>query len=352
MTEYPELEEEDELFEHRRFVADKGQSMLRIDKFLFHKMENTSRNRIQKAADAGCIRVNGAAVKSNYKVKPLDEIALVFPNPPRATGLLPEEIPLDITFEDEHLIVLNKPAGLVVHPGVGNHNGTLVNGLLHHFQALPRPENPYGDHGESLRPGLVHRIDKDTSGLLVIAKTEEAMTLLARQFFERSIERRYIALVWGQVHEQKGTIEGHIGRDHKDRKRYTVYPDGSEGKPAVTHYEVLENLPYVTLVSCKLETGRTHQIRVHMRHMGHALFNDPRYGGNRALMGPDTAKYRQFIQNCLNLIPGQALHAQSLGFIHPATGEKLYFEAPIPESFESILTKWRKAAWKGEEGGI
>jgi len=347
MIENP-VEEEDELFEHRRFIADKGQGMLRIDKFLFHKMEHTSRNRIQKAADAGCIRVNGNPVKSNYKVKPLDEIALVFPNPPRATGLLPEAIPLDITYEDDCLIVVNKPAGLVVHPGVGNHTGTLVNGLLHHFESLPQPKNPNSTGTETMRPGLVHRIDKDTSGLLVIAKTEEAMTFLARQFFERTIERRYLALVWGQVKEDKGTIEGHIGRDHKDRKRFTVYPDGSEGKPAVTHYEVVERLPYVTLVACKLETGRTHQIRVHMRYIGHALFNDPRYGGDRPIVGPETSKYRQFIQNCLELIAGQALHAQSLGFIHPETKEKLYFEAPLPTELETILGKWRKAAWKAE----
>lgn len=333
--------DEDDWFEHYRWVVDAGQNPLRIDKFLFLKMERTSRNRIQKAAETHCVRVNDKPVKSNYRVKPGDLIQVMFPNPPRSRTLEPENIPLDICYEDEHLIVLNKPAGLVVHPGVGNHGGTLVNALLYHFSQLPVSTNPQGDHGESMRPGLIHRLDKDTSGILVVAKTEEAMTLLARQFFERTTERRYVALVWGNVAEDAGRIEGHIARDPRDRQLFRVFPDGSQGKHAVTHYRVLERFGFVTLVECKLETGRTHQIRVHMKYMGHTLFNDVRYGGDKPLKGYDTQKYRQFIANLSALIPGQALHAKSLGFTHPATGEWKYFESPLPPGFEEILNRWR-----------
>jgi 23S rRNA pseudouridine1911/1915/1917 synthase len=348
MIAQDEDETEEAWYEHRSFSVDKGQGLLRIDKFLFMKMEHVSRNRIQKAADAGCIRVNGAPVKSNYKVKPLDTISLVFPNPPRATGLLPEDIPLDILFEDEHLIIVNKPAGMVVHPGVGNHSGTLVNGLFYHFNKLPILANGFGEHGQDIRPGLVHRIDKDTSGLLVAAKTEEAMTFLAAQFFERTIDRHYVALVWGNVKEEQGTIIGFIGRDPNERKRFKVFTDESEGKHAVTHFKVLQRFDYVTLVQCKLETGRTHQIRVHMKHIGHPLFNDPKYGGDRIAKGPDTQKYKRFIENGFMLLPGQALFAQSLGFIHPHNKQKMYFEAPLPEAFETLLNKWRKANLKKE----
>lgn len=344
MSEFLQEQEEPEeegWFEHHRLVADKGQGLLRIDKFLFTKMEHTSRNRIQRSAQMGCIRVNDVAVKSNYRVKPGDVVTVVFPNPPRSQTLEPEPMDLAICFEDDHLLVLDKPAGLVVHPGVGNHTGTLVNGLLYHFSQLPVAKNPHGAHGEMQRPGLIHRLDKDTSGTMVIAKTEEAMTLVARQFFERTIHRRYVALVWGNVAEDQGTIEGAIGRDPRDRQAFRVFPDGSQGKPAITHYKVLERFGFVTLVECRLETGRTHQIRVHLKYLGHTLFNDPRYGGQQVLKGIDSAKYKLFVQHLMALIPGQALHAKSLGFMHPFTGEDLYFETPVPVGFSQILERWR-----------
>ena len=325
----------DELFEHFRFVADKGQQPLRVDKYLMNKIENATRNKIQKAAKDGNIYVNDAPVKSNYKVKPNDEVKVLFEHPPYEFLLVPEDIPLDIVYEDDAVLVVNKPAGMVVHPGHGNYSGTLINALTFHFENLP--------NNSSNRPGLVHRIDKDTSGLLVIAKTEEAMTHLAKQFFDKSTQREYVALVWGSMDEDQGTVEGNIGRHPKNRLQNTVFLDdeAEKGKPAVTHYKVLERLGYVTLVSCTLETGRTHQIRVHMKHIGHTLFNDERYGGDQILKGTHFSKYKQFVENCFKVLPRQALHARTLGFVHPVSGQFMSFEAPIPEDMEQCLDKWR-----------
>jgi len=328
---------ESELFEHRRWLVDRGQDLLRIDKFLMHKIQNASRNRIQNAAKAGNILVNGKQVKQNYRVKPLDEISIVLPHPPRDRTLLPENIPLDILFEDDDVLVINKPAGLVVHPGVGNYTGTLVNALMYHFSTLPDMGSEHGP-----RPGLVHRLDKDTSGVMVIAKTEYAMSHLARQFFERTSDRRYTALVWGDLPDDKGTITGNIGRSLRDRKVMDVLPPESElGKHAVTHYTVLERFGYVTLVECKLETGRTHQIRVHFKNIGHPLFNDPWYGGDSILRGTTFARYRQFIENCFALLPRQALHARTLAFTHPTSTKWMSFETPLPADLEAVVTKWR-----------
>lgn len=327
--------QEQELFEHHHIEVDKGQNLLRIDKFLLTRLPDVSRTKIQLAAEAGNILVNQKAVKSNYKVKPGDEISIVLPYPPRVLELIPQNIPIDILYEDEHLLVLNKKAGMVVHPGYGNYTGTLVNALIYHFEHLP------GLKGDVPRPGLVHRLDKHTSGVMVVAKSELALNDLARQFFERSISRLYHALVWGDVKQDSGTVTGHIGRSSKDRKVFTVYMDGEQGKHAVTHYTVLERLGYVSLVQCKLETGRTHQIRVHMKHIGHTLFNDLEYGGNTLLKGTTFANYRQFVENCFALLPGQALHAQTLGFIHPATQKELFFEAPLPEDFQEVLIRWK-----------
>lgn len=327
--------QEQELFEHHHIEVDKGQNLLRIDKFLLTRLPDVSRTKIQLAAEAGNILVNQKAVKSNYKVKPGDEISIMLPYPPRVLELIPQNIPIDILYEDEHLLVLNKKAGMVVHPGYGNYTGTLVNALIYHFEHLP------GLKGDVPRPGLVHRLDKHTSGVMVVAKSELALNDLARQFFERSISRLYHALVWGDVKQDSGTVTGHIGRSSKDRKVFTVYMDGEQGKHAVTHYTVLERLGYVSLVQCKLETGRTHQIRVHMKHIGHTLFNDLEYGGNTLLKGTTFANYRQFVENCFALLPGQALHAQTLGFIHPATQKELFFEAPLPEDFQEVLIRWK-----------
>lgn len=326
----------DELYEHHRFVAEKGQQPLRVDKFLMNYIEKATRNKIQKAATAGNIYVNDLAVKSNYKVKPLDVVTVKFEHPPNEFVLLPEDIPLDIVYEDDHLLVVNKAAGMVVHPGHGNYSGTLINALTFHFDNLPKNSNE--------RPGLVHRIDKDTSGLLVVAKTEESMTHLSKQFFDKSTQREYVALVWGHVNQDSGVIEGHIGRHPKNRLQNTVYLDEDadlKGKPAVTHYEVLERLGYVTLVKCTLETGRTHQIRVHMKHIGHTLFNDERYGGNLILKGTTFTKYKQFVENCFKLLPRQALHARTLGFQHPITKEQMSFEAPVPQDMQTCIDKWR-----------
>jgi len=325
--------ENDDLYEHHRFVADKGQKPLRVDKFLMNYIEGATRNKIQTAAKDGNIFVNDIPVKSNYKVKPLDVVRVLFAHPPYEYLLNPENIPLDIVFEDDHLLVINKPAGMVVHPGHGNYSGTLINALVYHFENLPM--------NSSERPGLVHRIDKDTSGLLVVAKTEKAMTSLAKQFFNKTSEREYIALVWGDVVADEGVIEGHIGRHPKNRMQNTVYEDGSQGKDAVTHYKVLERFGYVTLVSCKLETGRTHQIRVHMKYIGHTLFNDERYGGNLILKGTTFTKYKQFVENCFKVLPRQALHAKTLGFKHPETGDYLAFDSPMPQDMEQCLEKWR-----------
>ena len=328
--------ERDDLYEHFRFVADKGQSPLRVDKYLMNKVENATRSRIQKSAKDGNIFVNDIIVKSNYKVKANDVVTVLFEHPPYEMLLTPEDLPIDIVYEDDALLVINKAAGMVVHPGHGNYSGTLINALAFHFDNLP--------NNSSDRPGLVHRIDKDTTGLLVVAKTEEAMAHLSKQFFNKTTEREYVAIAWGTMKEEHGTIEGHIGRHPKNRLQNTVYldPDDLEkGKPAVTHYKVLEHLGYVTLVSCKLETGRTHQIRVHMKHIGHTLFNDERYGGSAILKGTTFSKYKQFVDNCFKVLPRQALHAKTLGFIHPTTNEFMRFEAPIPEDMEACLYKWR-----------
>ncbi|MFZ5553477.1 MAG: RluA family pseudouridine synthase [Bacteroidota bacterium] len=333
-------EESEELYEHHHIKVDKGQSMLRIDKFLFDRLPNVSRNRIQSAAKNGNILVNKKPVKPSYKVKPMDEISIVLPYPVREIELIPENIPLDIVYEDDSLVVVNKPAGLVSHPGYGNYTGTLVNALIFHFNEIAALKPRINEITES-RPGLVHRLDKNTSGIMVVAKTEDALTHLAKQFFDRTTERTYYALVWGNVKQDKGTVTGNIGRSVKDRKVFVVYEDGSAGKHAVTHYEVVERFEYVTLVKCKLETGRTHQIRVHMKHIGHTLFNDIEYGGDVILKGTTFAKYRQFVENCFQLIPGQALHARSLGFIHPATGQRKQFDSELPEGFSAILKKWR-----------
>jgi 23S rRNA pseudouridine1911/1915/1917 synthase len=337
-TAQPAEENDDELFEHHSFVADKGQAPLRIDKYLMNRIENATRNKIQAAAKDGSIYVNGVPVKSNYKVKALDKIRVLLEHPPYEYLLTPENIPLDIVYEDDQLLVVNKPAGMVVHPGHGNYSGTLINALVFHFENLP--------NNSSERPGLVHRIDKDTSGLLVIAKTEQAMTNLSKQFFNKTSEREYIAIVWGNIEDDEGTIEGHIGRHPKNRLQNTVFEgdDQDKGKPAVTHYKVIERLGYVTLVSCKLETGRTHQIRVHMKHIGHTLFNDERYGGERILKGTTFSKYKQFVENCFKILPRQALHAKTLGFKHPVTGEQMRFDSAIPDDMQQCIEKWRHYA--------
>lgn len=331
--ELPEPEEQD-LFEHLRIIVDKGQSLLRIDKFLMHRVENASRNRIQNAIEAGNVLVNEKAIKASYKVKPADVISVVLPHPPRDTEIYPEDIAIDIVYEDEHVLVVNKPAGMVVHPGYNNYHGTLVNALVFHFQQLPQLP------GNDGRPGLVHRIDKDTSGLLLISKNEVAMTYLARQFFDHSIDRKYIALVWGDIVED-GTVTGYIGRSMKDRKVMDIYDDESKGKWSVTHYKVLERLGYVTLIECRLETGRTHQIRAHMQHIGYPLFSDTTYGGDKILKGTVYSKYRQFVENCFEIMPRQALHAQLLGFEHPVSKKRIQFESQLPADFQAVLEKWR-----------
>ena len=324
---------EDELFEHYRFDVPNGQALLRIDKYLMNLIPNATRNKIQTAATNGDIYVNDIPVKSNYKVKPLDVIRILLAHPPFENRVDPEDIPLDIVYEDDALLLINKPPGLVVHPGHGNYTGTLVNALAFHFENLPM--------NSSERPGLVHRIDKDTSGLLVIAKTEAAMTHLAKQFEAKTSEREYIALVWGNVKEDEGTIEGNIARHVKDRMQMAVFADPEIGKPAITHYRVLERFGYVTLVSCILETGRTHQIRVHMKHIGHTLFNDARYGGDLILKGTTFTKYKQFIDNCFKILPRQALHAKTLGFMHPTTGEMMRFDTELPQDMKDCIEKWR-----------
>lgn len=328
-----DLEKEDELYEHYSFKAGKGQEPLRVDKFLMNFVENATRNKVQQAAKQGNIFVNGVAVKSNHRVKANDEVKVMFAHPPHEYLLTPENLPIDIVYEDDELLVVNKPAGMVVHPGHGNYSGTLINALIYHFENLP--------NNSSNRPGLVHRIDKETSGLLVVAKTENAMNHLAQQFFLKTSEREYIALVWGNVQEDEGTIQGHIGRHLKDRLLMDVFPDGTHGKEAVTHYKVLERFGYTTLISCKLETGRTHQIRVHMKHIGHTLFNDERYGGDKILKGTTFAKYKQFVENCFETLPRQALHAKTLGFEHPTNGKFLRFDSELPEDMVKCIEKWR-----------
>ncbi len=341
MSTEEELENE-ELYEHFRYVAHVGQEPLRVDKFLMNFIENATRNKIQQAAKAGNVLVNENPVKSNYKVKPNDVVRVVLTHPPKENLVLPEEIPLDILYEDDELMVVNKPAGMVVHPGHGNQTGTLVNGLIHHIENLPNNSNE--------RPGLVHRIDKDTSGILVVAKTEFAMAHLSKQFFDRTTERLYYALVWGNIEEESGTIQGHIGRSLKNRLQMSVFPDGEFGKHAVTHFKVLERFSYVTLVECKLETGRTHQIRAHFKYIGHTLFNDERYGGDAVLKGTTFTKYKQFVENCFKVLPRQALHAKTLGFTHPKTGKFMQFNSEIPEDIQHCLEKWRTYTVNQKEG--
>lgn len=330
--------ETDELFEHFRIIADKGQSPLRVDKFLMNRLENTSRNRIQVAAESGIVMVNNKPVKSNYKIKPGDIVTIVLAHPPRDLDIIPENIPLVIVYEDQHLVVVNKAAGMVVHPAYGNYTGTLINAISYHFYPHLEGKKMGSD---TIRPGMVHRIDKNTSGLIVLAKDEISMSKLAKQFYERTIDRNYLALVWGDFEENDGTITGNIGRSIRDRKIMDVFEDETIGKHAVTHYSVVERFGYVSLLKCKLETGRTHQIRVHMKHIRHPLFNDETYGGDKILKGTTFAKYKQFIENCFETMPRQALHAQSLGFIHPITNKKLFFTSELPEDFKQVLEKWR-----------
>ena len=331
----PQLPDENDLYEHHAFTVDKGQAPLRIDKYLMNFIENATRNKIQAAAKDGSIFVNDISVKSSYKVQPLDKIRVLLSHPPFVNLLVGEDIDIDVVYEDDDLLVVSKPPGMVVHPGHGNYSGTLINALIHRFDNLP--------NNSSERPGLVHRIDKDTSGLLVVAKTEKAMAHLSAQFANKTSEREYIAIVWGNMDKDEGTIEGHIGRHPKNRLQNTVFFDDDieKGKPAVTHYKVLERLGYVTLVSCKLETGRTHQIRVHMKHIGHTLFNDARYGGEKILKGTTFTKYKQFVDNCFKILPRQALHAKTLGFEHPTTGKFMQFDTPIPDDMQQCIEKWR-----------
>ena len=345
MTQYTDdneefLDEEDncaepEMYEHHRIEAENGQNLLRVDKFLMTRLPNASRTKIQEAADAGNIRVNGNPVKSSYKVKPRDIVTVMMAYPRREIEIIPEDIPLDIVYEDEALLVVNKPAGMVVHPSYGHYSGTLVNALAWHLRG-----NPLFNAADP-RPGLVHRIDKDTSGLLVVAKTEKAKNHLAAQFFHKTSSRRYIAVCWGNLESETGTITGNIGRSLANRKVMACFPDGSHGKPAVTHWRVLERLGYVNVVECILETGRTHQIRAHFKHIRHPLFNDKDYGGDEILKGTTFAKYRQFVQNCFDTCPRQALHANTLGFDHPLTGERLSFDSPLPDDMRRLIEKWR-----------
>jgi 23S rRNA pseudouridine1911/1915/1917 synthase len=340
METKPEINEESsELYEHHRIVVDPGQEALRIDKFLFNRIENVSRNKVQQAAKAGNILVNDKAVKSNYNVRPNDVISVVMTYPPREVEILPEDIPLNIVYEDDDVIVINKQAGLVVHPGHGNYTGTMLNALMHYFQTTKaKVENAFGY--------LVHRIDKDTSGLIMVAKNETAQTKLAKQFFDHTVERTYRALVWGEPENETGTISGHIGRSLKDRRVMTVFPDGEYGKEAISHYTTVKKFGYVTLVECRLETGRTHQIRAHFKFIGHPLFSDERYGGNQILKGTTFTKYKQFVQNCFKIIPRQALHARTLGFVHPSTGKKISFTSEYPTDLEQVLDKWEKYTYQ------
>lgn len=335
MSETEFTEDDDELYEHHRIVADPNQQLLRIDKFLMDRLPNVTRNKLQNAIRDGFVKVNEEEVKPNYKIRPADVVTIALPEPPRDTEVVPENIPLNIIYEDEDLLVVHKEAGMVVHPAYQNWSGTLVNALAWHFQNLPEMK------GNAGRPGLVHRIDKDTSGLLVIAKTEVAMTGLAKQFYDHSIERTYYALVWGVPEPEKGTININLGRSLKDRRVTVAYDDESIGRNAITRYELIEDLRYVSLIKCNLETGRTHQIRAHMKHLGHPLFNDATYGGDKVLKGTQFSKYKSFVDNCFKIIPRQALHASSLGFVHPVKKEFMQFKSPLPEDFEAVLEKWR-----------
>ena len=336
-------EEEQALYEHHNIKVEKGQVSMRIDKFIMIRVAHTTRTKIQNACDEGRVLVNGKSVKSNYKTKPFDEISIVLTVPPRDVEVVPENIPLDITFEDDYIVLINKKPGMVVHPAYGNYTGTLVNALAYHFKNLPKTKTKLNNDLYLERPGLVHRIDKNTSGIIIIAKTDLAMTRLAKDFFDRTMDRKYIAICWGDLKEDTGTIVGNVGRDPRDRKKMYVFPpDSEEGKHAVTHYKVIERFGYVTFIECKLETGRTHQIRVHMKSIGHPLFNDNEYGGDIILKGLNTTKYKQFIQNCFELLPRQALHAKTLGITHPISGEKLFFDSEIPADMQAVLDKWRK----------
>lgn len=330
-----EQSEQSELYEHHRLEVEAGQKPMRIDKYLVVRMAATSRNRIQNAASAGNILVNNKSIKSSYQIKPGDIISIVLSYPKTEFELVPEDIPLDIFYEDEDIIIVNKKPGMVVHPSFGHYSGTLVNALAYRFSKLDM------FNGEDVRPGLVHRIDKDTSGLLVVCKNEISINKLAKQFYDHSCKRSYIALVWGNLPEDSGTIIGHVGRNMKNRKVMDVFLDGSYGKEAITHYKVLERMSYVNLVECRLETGRTHQIRVHFKHIGHPLFNDNEYGGDMILKGTTFTKYKQFVENCFKILPRQALHAKSLGFIHPRTGKEVLFDSNLPEDMSSCIEKWR-----------
>lgn len=329
-----EIDDQNELFEHFRFIADKGQNPLRIDKFLLHKLEDTSRTKIKAAADAGCIKVNDKAVKANYKVKPKDLIVILLSYPKKDFELVPEDLPIKIEYEDDHLLVVNKEAGMVVHPAHGHYSGTLLNALAWHLKDLELFSS------KDSRAGLVHRIDKNTSGLLVIAKTEKAKSHLGNQFYNKTSHRIYNGLIWGTPKEPEGTITGHIGRNPKNRKVMYVFPDGEHGKHAVTHYKVIRDLGYISLIECKLETGRTHQIRAHMQHIGHPLFNDAEYGGDQILKGTTYTKYKQFVQNCFKVLPRQALHAKELGFTHPETEKWMEFKTDLPEDISQVINKW------------
>jgi len=335
-TNNPFEDEEEKLFEHYSFTVDKGQGLVRIDRYLTDKIENLARNRIQNVIKNGGVLVNDVAVKSNYKVKPDDQIKIVLPYAPQENFLIAENIPLNIVYEDDDLLVVNKPAGMVVHPGHGNFTGTLLNGLIYHFENLPKNADN--------RPGLVHRIDKDTTGLLVIAKKEHAITKLSQQFADKTSTRKYLALVWGDVKDDKGTVEGNLGRNPKNRLQVVVFPEGDQGKHAVTHFKVIERFGYVTLLELQLETGRTHQIRAHMKYIGHTLFNDERYGGNKILKGTTFTKYKQFVENTFKVLPRQALHAKTLGFVHPSTNEFVEFNSEIPEDMQQAIERWRKYA--------
>lgn len=338
------LEGRDDLHEHYQFTASESQKPLRVDKFLMNFIENATRSKIQQNIKKGFVWVNGEVVKSNHKIKGGDRVRVMLDHPPHENLLIAEDIPLDIIYEDDHLVIVNKPAGMVVHPGHGNYSGTLINALIHHFENLP--------NNSSERPGLVHRIDKDTSGLLVVAKTEHAMAHLSDQFANKTSEREYVAIVWGSFDEKNGTVEGNIGRHPKNRLQNFVWSgdEAHKGKPAVTHFEVIEDLGYVTLLKCKLETGRTHQIRVHMKHIGHTLFNDERYGGDHILKGTNFTKYKQFVDNCFKILPRQALHARTLGFEHPHTGERMSFESPVPADMQQCIEKWRSYATNSQQG--
>ncbi len=336
-------EENNDLYETLQYVVDKGQTIVRVDKFLVNKVERATRSKIQKACNNELVTVNGKTIKSNYKIKPSDIVVIKLLKSPNSDHILAEKMDLDIRYEDDYLMVVYKAPGIVVHPGIGNHHGTLVNGLAYYFkQKKENSDLPVMEGNTADRPGLVHRIDKNTSGLMVIAKTDEAMAGLAKQFFDHTIERKYVALIWGEFDEHEGTIEGNIGRHPNQRLQMTVFPDADQGKHAITHYRVLEEFYYVSLVECVLETGRTHQIRVHMKHKGHPLFNDDRYGGNAVVKGTVFSKYKTFVHNCFKLIPRHALHAKSLGFTHPITKEKLFFETDLPQDFMDVLDKWRK----------